>query len=108
MNGLAGADTGKVAVTLIGEHKAVRPAALDASGNGGSTSVGSLLPIDVYIIIGKHGTTHRAYTDSLLLEAHLFDDFGHELVYHAMGATRAVVHVGIVEERRFLIDDVLR
>jgi hypothetical protein len=75
MDGLARADAGKVAVTLVGEHHAVRPQALDAGGYGWRTAVGSFLPVDVYIAIGKHGTAYWRYAYGLVCHAHLFDDF---------------------------------
>ena len=58
MNGLTGSDTGKVTVTLISKHETVGPQALDSGSHSRGTSMGSLLPVDVQIIIGKHGTAH--------------------------------------------------
>ena len=51
VNGLTGSDTGEVTITLIGKHQTVRPAALDTRSQCGSTTVGSLLPVDIYIIV---------------------------------------------------------
>lgn len=58
VDGFGSTDTSQVAVSLVSEHQAVRPKALDGSGKCGRTSVGGFLPVDVYIIIDEHGTSH--------------------------------------------------
>ena len=69
--------------------------------------MGSLLPVYVYIFISKDGATHGTYADSLFGHAHFVDYLGHQLVYHTMGATRAVVHIVVVHEARLLIYKIL-
>ena len=63
-----------------------------------------------YVIefLGKYRTTYRADADSLICHFHFFDDFSHQLVNHAMTASRAIVHGGVVHQRRFLVHQVLR
>ena len=70
--------------------------------------MGSFLPVDINIVIGKHGTAYRADANRLLLQTHLFDDFGNELMNYAVRTTRTIVHVIVVQERWFLIYQVLR
>ena len=107
MDGLTGTNTSQVAVTLIGEDETIRPAALDTGSQCGSTTVGSLLPVYIYIIVREDGTAYRRYTYSLVFHTHLFDDFGNEFMYYAMRTARAVVHIVVVHQRRLLADDVL-
>ena len=108
VNGLTRSNARQVTVTLIGEHQAVRPAALDARSQCGSTSVGSFLPVNVNIVVGKHGAAYGTYAYGLVLHSHFLYDFGNELMHYTVRAARAVVHVIVVQERRLLADDVLR
>ena len=107
VNGLTSTDTSKVAITLIGEHQAIGPSALDTCGQCGCTSMGSLLPVDIYIVVGKHGTAYRRNTYSLICHTHLLDDLGNQLMYHTMATAWAVVHIVVVHQRRLFADDVL-
>ena len=107
MNGFTSTDTSQITITLIGEHKTVGPQALDGSSHSGSTPMGSLLPVDIQIVIGKDGTTHRRNTHGFLLHAHFLDDLSHEFMYHTMRTTGAVVHVVVVHQCRFLIYQIL-
>ena len=69
--------------------------------------MGSLLPVYIYIILREDSTTYRRYTYGLVFHTHLFDDFGNELMYHAVATAWAVVHIVVVHQRRLFADDVL-
>jgi hypothetical protein len=69
--------------------------------------MGSLLPVDIYIIVREDGTAYRRYAYSLLFHTHLFDHFGNEFMHHTVRAARTVVHIIVVHERRLLADDIL-
>ena len=58
VDGLTGTDTCQVTITLIGEYLTVGPAALDTRSQCGSTSVGSLLPVYIYIVVREDGTAY--------------------------------------------------
>ena len=60
----------------------------------------SLNPVDIDISVGKHGTAHWTDTHCALLHSHLGNDLCHELVHHAVAATRAVVHRRVVDQSR--------
>ena len=92
---------------LIGEHQTVGPAALDARSQCGCTTMGSLLPVYIYIIVREDGTAYRRYTYGLVFHTHLFDDFGNEFMHHTVTTARAVVLIVVVHQRRLLADDVL-
>ena len=59
MDGLCRTDTGQVAVALIGKHETVGPQTLNSCSQSWCTTVGSLLPVDVDIAIGKDCAAHR-------------------------------------------------
>ena len=106
MDGFRRTDAGQVTVALIGEDKAVRPKALDGGSQSGCTSVGGFLPIDVQIVVDEDGAAYGRDADSFVFHAHFFDDFGNELVYHAVAASRTVVHRVVVHQRRFFVNQV--
>ena len=58
VDGLTGTNTSQVTVTLIGEYQTVGPAALDTCCQCGRTTMGSLLPVDIYIIVREDGTAY--------------------------------------------------
>lgn len=64
--------------------------------------MGGFLPVDVYIVVDKHGTSHGGDADGLIFQSHFFDYFGNQFVNHAVAASRAVVHGIIVHQSRFL------
>ena len=59
MDGFCRTDAGKVAVSLVSKYQAVRPEALDGCSKRGCTSMGSLLPVDVKVIIYEYSATYR-------------------------------------------------
>ena len=95
VDGLGGTDSGQVTVALIGEHVAVGVEALDGGGDSGSAAVGSLLEVDVEIIVGHHRASHGGHADGLVLYAEFLDDLGDDAVSRAVAAARAIVHNGI-------------
>lgn len=107
VDGLAGSDTSQVTIALIGKHQSVRPTALDTCSQGWCPSMGSLLPVDVNIVIGKHGAPYGTDAYSLVLHSHFLNDLGNELVHHAMRTAWAVVHIIVVHQRRLLADNIL-
>jgi hypothetical protein len=46
--------------------------------------MGSLLPVDVQITIGKHGASYWANAYGFLLHTHLLDNLGNEFMNHTM------------------------
>ena len=104
---LSTTDTSHIAVALVGEHQAVGPYALDSRSHSGSASVGCLRPVDVEVAVCEHGATYRAYTDGLVLHAHLLDDLGHELMDYTVRTSRTVVHRDVVHQFWFLIYQIL-
>ena len=108
VDGFGGTDTCQVTVSLIAEHQTVRPKALDGGGKGGSASMGGFLPINVYIVVDKYGTSHRRDANSFIFHSHFFDYLGNQFVNHAMTASRAIMHGIVVHQSRFLGNQVLR
>ena len=104
---LGSTDTSQVAVTLIGEHQTVGPQALDGGGDGWSTSVSGLLPVDVYITISENGTAYWRNAYRLLFHSHLLDYLCNKFMHDTMRASRAIVHGDIVHQRRLLIHQIL-
>ena len=71
------------------------------------TSRTFFLPTVPSIPLPGISSTYRRYTYGLVFHTHLFDDFGNELMYHAVATAWAVVHIVVVHQRRLLADDVL-
>ena len=69
--------------------------------------MGSLLPVNIYIVVREDGTAYGRYAYGLVFHTHLFDDFSNELMYYAMRTARTVVHIVVVHQRRLLADDIL-
>ena len=69
--------------------------------------MGSFHPIDVYVSIGKNSTSYGADADGFLLHPKLVNNLGYDFVHGGMTASGAVMHGGIVEKARSLIDDIL-
>ena len=67
----------------------------------------SLYPIHVDIIIRKHGTSHRCNAYCNLGSPHLFDDFRYQFMHNPVAASGTIVHMGVVEKFRLLINSVL-
>ena len=107
MDGFGSTDTSQITVTLISKYQAIRPQTFDGGGQCRGTSVGSFLPVDIKIVVDKNGTTYRRDTYGFIFHSHLFDDFGNEFMYHAVTATRAVVHGIVVHQSRFFINQIL-
>ena len=107
VDGLAGTNARQVAIPLIGEDETVWPQTLDARSHSRCTAMGSLLPIDIQIAVSEDCAAHRTNAHRLILHAHLLDNLGNELMNYAMRTARAVVHRGIVHQRRLLIYQIL-
>ena len=84
MNGLTRTDTSQVTVALVGEHQAVGPHALDACGHGGCTAVGSLVPVNVDIVVCEDGATYWRHAHTFLLHTHFLYHLCYELMYHTV------------------------
>ena len=69
--------------------------------------MGSLLPVDIYIVVREDGTAYRRYTYGLVFHSHFLDDFGNQLMHHTVTTAWAVVHIVVVHQRRLLADDIL-
>lgn len=67
---------------------------------GRGTSVGGFHPVNVDIVVGKHGATNRRNADSVFLQSHLLDDFSYYLVHHSVAAARTIVHRVVVKQSR--------
>ena len=102
---LSGSDAGEVSVTLVGEDQPVRPEALCGAGECRCPSVGGLLPVHVDILVGEDGTADRRDRDGLVRHPHLLDNLGDKFVHHTVAAARAIVHRGVIQEGRLLVDD---
>ena len=58
--------------------------------------MGSLNPVDVDIVVGKHGTSHGGNADCRFFLSDFLEYLGNEFVHDTMAATGAVVHVHII------------
>ena len=56
-------------------------------------------------MVDEDTTTHGADADGLVFHAHFGNDFGYQLMHHAMTTAWAIVHRGIVHQSGFLIDE---
>ena len=108
MDSLGCTDGSQVAVALICENEVTWIQAVYGSSDSRRTSVGSFNPVDVNIIIGEDGTTHRRNAHSAVSESHFFNQFGYEFMNNTVAAARAIVHVIVVHQSRFLINQILR
>ena len=100
MDGLAGAYGRQIAVTLIGEDQTVGIQTLDGRSYGACASVGSLDPIHVDIFVCEDRAPDGRDGYSRLLESHLVDHLGDQLVHRAVAAARTVVHHVVGYEAR--------
>ena len=107
VDGFAGTDARQIAIALISEDETIRPQALDTRSYSRCTTMSSLLPVNIQIAISKDSAAHRTYAHRLILHAHLLDNLGNELMNYAMRTPRAIVHRGIVHQRRLLIYQIL-
>ena len=105
---LGGSDGSEVAVTLICEHVFVGHEPLGGCREGGGTSVGCLLPVDVQVVVCEYGASYGRDTDGLVLDAHFLDDLGYYLVHYAMGAAGAVMEDIVFKYGGFAVNLVLR
>ena len=107
VNGLCSTNTSKITVTLVCEHQTVRPQAFYSCCNSRCSSVSSLLPVNIYILVCKYGTSHRRNSHGLICHTHICNYLRNKLVYYSVAATRAVVHRSVVKKFRFLINQIL-
>jgi hypothetical protein len=70
--------------------------------------VSSLKPVDIDVVVGKHGATYWRNADGLFLQSHFFDYLGNEFVHNTMATARAIVHMCFVEKARSFINPILR
>src|SRR3970282_1614999 len=80
----------KVAVTLVGDHYAVRAGALHRGGDGGGAAVCRLHVADVEIVVGEYRAAHRTHKDGAVLQPEVFQRLCHELVRDSVAAARTV------------------
>ena len=69
--------------------------------------MGSLLPVDIYIVVREDSAAYRRYAYSLVFHSHFFDDLGNQLMHHTVTTAGAVVHIVVVHQRRLFADDIL-
>ena len=100
-------DGSEVAVSLICEHIFIRIESLCRCSKGWSTSVSRLLPVYVKVVVCEYRAAYRADCDCLVLNAHVLDHFGNELVDCTVRTSWAVVHYIVCKNRSLLVDDVL-
>ena len=65
--------------------------------------MGCLYPVYVYIVVCEYGASYRRYAYRTFGKAHFGYHLCHEFVYHAVGATGAIVHVHFVKEFRLFV-----
>src|SRR5699024_9473898 len=75
--------------------------ALDGGSYGTCTSVCSLRPVYVKVIVCEYGAAYGRYADGLFLYAQIPDDFRYEVVDGSVAAPRTIVHHFVRENRRF-------
>src|SRR5204863_6123804 len=92
-------DRGQVAVTLIADDDAVRPAALESRSHGGRAAVRRLNIADVEIVVGKHRAADRTDENRAILQAELVDGARNQFVRYPVAATGTVV--GLAPQLRF-------
>ena len=102
MHGFRSADSGKVAVALVGKHGKLRVGALYACRNGGRSAVGGFDHIAVEIIICKHRAADGRYAHGVALDTELVDDLGNKAVDYPVRAAGAVMERRIGERVRLL------
>ena len=99
MNDLGGANGGQVAIALVGNDDLVGTGALDGRGRGGRASVRRLHVSHIEVVIGKDGAAHGSNKNGAILQSHVCDGFGNQLMRDAMTASGTVV--GLVLQIRF-------
>ena len=99
------ADGGKVSVALVGEHILRRVDPLDGGGHGRGASVCGLLHVYVEVVVGEHRAADGSDADRLLLDIQLLDHLHEHTVDDPVTAARAVMHPGVEQSVRTLVDD---
>src|SRR5690606_39600036 len=84
---------GKVAITLVCEYHFIRKESFCRSGNSGSATMSSFLPVNIKIVIRKYCTTNRCNSNCFLLKSKLFYNLRNYFMYYSMRTARAVVHI---------------
>jgi len=79
--------------------------ALDAGGHGRGAAVGGLARIDLEVVVGENGAADRGDENSVLADAQLVDDLGHQTVGDAVGAAGAVVGIDVSQRLGPGVDD---
>ena len=107
------ADGRQVAIALIADHDALRPAALHGRGHRGGAPVRHLNVAHVEIVVGEDGAADRADQHRAVLDAQFVDGLGQQFVDDAVAAAGAVVRLmlqfalafeGVVEGLGPLVD----
>jgi hypothetical protein len=93
MHNSSHADTGKVAVPLIGYYDGILQRARQAGSYGGRPSVGALDVASVEIIIGKDAASNRGTENYSILDSQLVNNFGDQFMDVPVTATRTVVRI---------------
>ena len=98
MNRFICTNTSSISITLVSKYQMIRHYSLYSSSDCSSTTMCSLLEINVYIFIDEYTTAYWAYAHSFLSHAHLFNYFSDEFINNTMGASWAIVHCIVVEQ----------
>ncbi|KJU86250.1 hypothetical protein MBAV_001557 [Candidatus Magnetobacterium bavaricum] len=78
----------QVAIPLVGKHYRLRVDSLERRGYGRGSSVCTLYYVKVKVVIGKHGTTHRRYSDHPVADTELIYALCYHPVQEAVPASR--------------------
>ena len=97
VDGLGGADCGKVAVALICEYCLVGVGALYSRRNGGCSAVRRFDHITVEIVICKNRAADGCDTDGLSFDSEFVKNLGDKTVNYAVSTAGAVVEGNIGE-----------
>ena len=64
------------------------------------------LPVDIEIFVRENRASNRRNADGFFLQVEIFYHFGNYLVNNAVRTTRALVHVVVIHEFRFIVNQV--
>src|SRR5262249_28079416 len=91
MHDLGGADRGQVAIALVTDHDAVRPAALDGARHSRRTPVSDLNVADIEVVIREDGAAHGTNEDGPVLYAKRIDRLRQQFVNDAVSTPGTVM-----------------
>ena len=90
VHGLGETDGQRIAVPLVGEHRPVRPAALDGRRHRRRPSVLGLYPVNSKGVDHQAGAANGHGPDGLIRHPQLFQHLRHQAVDYAVSAAGAV------------------